>query len=765
MSGFPTSPSNGQQVTLNGVTYIYNSTKTAWLRNATTGANLTANSMTVAGNVSAAYFVGNGAFLTGIISGGGGNYSNTEVASYLTTHGGNISGTITTVSQPNITAVGTLGSLSVTGNVTAGGFSGPHYGSGAGLTSIPNSALTNSSLTINGTSASLGGTATITANAATLTGAELNSTVIASSLTSVGNLTALNSSGNISTTGYFIGNGAFLTGIVGAGSSTYSNTNVASYLTTYTGALGNLTSGITSAGTIQSTGIIYANANITSSTTSTGALVVTGGVGVSGSLRASAVYTNNYYYANGAAFTGNGVGGSGAYTVSNTAPVSPSVRDLWYEPDSDVLFMRINDGNADAWVDIFSQSLNTSSNLSVAGNGVVNGSVTINSSNFATAIVNGGLTGTGNIGSASTTFNYGYFNNLSVTANVTAAGFSGTHYGSGAGLTAIPNSALTNSSVTVNGTAISLGASGTVTANAATLTGTSLNSTVVASSLTSVGNLTALTVTGAATTGSLTVGNITINTTANTIATSTGTLVLDPNPTGSGGLVVIQGNLQVTGTTTTIDSTTLTVADLNITLANGAATAAAANGAGLTVAGANATLTYQSTADQWAFNKPVAVTGATAIVNAGTNGTGNIGASDQTFDTIFAKATTAQYADLAECYLADAAYAPGTVLEFGGEFEVTVAQDETQRIAGVVSTNPAYIMNHGLTGENVVQVALMGRVPVRVRGIVHKGDFMVSGGSGYARPTAYPKFGTVIGKALEDFNGVEGVIEVVVGRL
>jgi hypothetical protein len=427
---------------------------------------------------------------------------------------------------------------------------------------------------------------------------------------------------------------------------------------------------------------------------------------VSGGVRASAIYTNNYYYANGAAFVSSGVGGASAYTVSTTAPVSPSVRDLWYEPNSDILFMRINDGNADVWVDIFSQSLNTSSNLSVAGNGVVNGSVTINSSNFATAIINGGISGTGNIGSASNTFNYGYFDKL-----------------------------------------------------AGTLT------TVSQTNITSVGNLTALTVTGATTMGSLTVGNITINTTANTIATSTGTLVLDPNPAGSGGLVIIQGNLQVTGTTTTIDSTTLDVADLNITVAKGAATAAAANGAGLTVAGANATLTYQSTGDQWAFNKPVAVSGTTAIVNAGTSGTGNIGASGQTFDTIFAKATTAQYADLAECYLADAAYAPGTVLEFGGEFEVTVAQDETQRIAGVVSTNPAYIMNHGLTGENVVQVALMGRVPVRVRGIVHKGDFMVSGGGGYARPTAYPKFGTVIGKALEDFNGVEGVIEVVVGRL
>jgi hypothetical protein len=436
--------------------------------------------------------------------------------------------------------------------------------------------------------------------------------------------------------------------------------------------------------------------------------------------------------------------------------------------------MRINDGNADAWVDIFSQSLNTSSNLSVAGNGVVNGSVTINSSNFATAIINGGLTGTGNIGSASNTFNYGYFDKLAGTlttasqtnitsvGNLTALSSSGNitttgnvvatkFYGDGSNLTGLPAS-YGNTQVATYLPTYAGNISGTMT-------------TAAQPNITSVGNLTALTVTGATTMGSLTVGNITINTTANTIATSTGTLVLDPNPAGSGGLVIIQGNLQVTGTTTTIDSTTLDVADLNITVAKGAATAAAANGAGLTVAGANATLTYQSTGDQWAFNKPVAVSGTTAIVNAGTSGTGNIGASGQTFDTIFAKATTAQYADLAECYLADAAYAPGTVLEFGGEFEVTVAQDETQRIAGVVSTNPAYIMNHGLTGENVVQVALMGRVPVRVRGIVHKGDFMVSGGGGYARPTAYPKFGTVIGKALEDFNGVEGVIEVVVGRL
>ena len=128
-------------------------------------------------------------------------------------------------------------------------------------------------------------------------------------------------------------------------------------------------------------------------------------------------------------------------------------------------------------------------------------------------------------------------------------------------------------------------------------------------------------------------------------------------------------------------------------------------------------------------------------------------------------ATRAQYADLAENYLADNQYEPGTVLEFGGDYEVTLASDETRRVAGVVSTNPAYLMNDKLEGDNVVAVALQGRVPCKVRGSIRKGDLMVSGGNGYARPTHDPKIGTIIGKALEDFNGVEGVIEIVVGRI
>ena len=153
------------------------------------------------------------------------------------------------------------------------------------------------------------------------------------------------------------------------------------------------------------------------------------------------------------------------------------------------------------------------------------------------------------------------------------------------------------------------------------------------------------------------------------------------------------------------------------------------------------------------------------LVNSGANGVGNIGSSTTYFNTVFAKATSAQYADLAEKYTADAAYAPGTVVVFGGTAEVTVnAVDADRKVAGVVSTNPSYTMNSGLEGEHVATIALTGRVPCMVVGPVRKGDLMVAAGLGRARAEADPKVGSVIGKALEDFDGAEGTIEVVVGR-
>ena len=86
------------------------------------------------------------------------------------------------------------------------------------------------------------------------------------------------------------------------------------------------------------------------------------------------------------------------------------------------------------------------------------------------------------------------------------------------------------------------------------------------------------------------------------------TLTIDPAAVGDNtGTVVIAGNLQVDGTTTTVNSTTMTVDDLSITLGSGAANAAAADGAGIDVDGASATLYYRSTPDAWASNKKLLV--------------------------------------------------------------------------------------------------------------------------------------------------------------
>lgn len=219
--------------------------------------------------------------------------------------------------------------------------------------------------------------------------------------------------------------------------------------------------------------------------------------------------------------------------------------------------------------------------------------------------------------------------------------------------------------------------------------------------------------------------------------------------------MTVAGSLTVTGTTTTINSTTLDITDLNITVAKGAASSAAADGGGITVEGASATWTWNNSASAWQSNKTI-VPSANASLN--------LGSSSAWWGTLFGVSTQAKYADLAENYQADAHYHPGTVLEFGGSEEVTIAVEGTRRVAGVVSTNPAHVMNGGLTGPNVATLALTGRVPCNVIGPVAKGDLMVSAGFGYAKANNDPAIGQVIGKALADFTGAKGQIEVVVGR-
>lgn len=122
-------------------------------------------------------------------------------------------------------------------------------------------------------------------------------------------------------------------------------------------------------------------------------------------------------------------------------------------------------------------------------------------------------------------------------------------------------------------------------------------------------NSSGVTVTGTASATALSTGasGTGINISTNTIS-GPSTLTIDPAGVGNNtGTLVIAGNLQVDGTTTTINSTTVNVDDLNLTLASGAANAAAANGAGITIDGASATLTYVSAGDNWKFNKDLVI--------------------------------------------------------------------------------------------------------------------------------------------------------------
>ena len=150
------------------------------------------------------------------------------------------------------------------------------------------------------------------------------------------------------------------------------------------------------------------------------------------------------------------------------------------------------------------------------------------------------------------------------------------------------------------------------------------------------------------------------------------------------------------------------------------------------------------------------------------NGGYDLGTSILKFGTIYGTATSAQYADLAENYLADNDYDVGTVLVFGGEQELTTTKYKGDRkVAGVVSENPAHLMNSDLQGDHVTALALQGRTPCKVIGKVEKGDIIVTSAvEGYGMVDNNPTIGTVIGKAVgtKDDDG-HGIVEVVVGRV
>ena len=339
-----------------------------------------------------------------------------------------------------------------------------------------------------------------------------------------------------------------------------------------------------------------------------------------------------------------------------------------------------------------------------------------------------------------------------------------------------------------------------VVAPAGTLSGSALNSTVVSSSLTAVGTLTSLSVSGNAN-----IGNVgTAGQYVSTVATGTAPFVvssttqvanLNVATAGVAGTVTTaaQPNITSLGTLSTLSvSGNANVGNIGLASVVASATVSATgNGtfgnvitAGIVSATGNGTfgnVTATLFTGTLATSAQPNVTSLGTLSSLAVTGTASAGTLSSTVWTTGANTTAgtitgnltltagsklqATYADLAENYVADAEYEPGTVLVFGGEHEVTISSElNTTRVAGVVTTNAAYMMNSALEAEHVAGIALQGRVPCKVIGPIFKGDLLVSAGNGHAIANNEARAGTIIGKSLENFNDATGIIEVAVGR-
>ena len=640
------------------------------------------------------------------------NATNVIISGILTANiSGNISGnaatagTVTTNAQPNITSVGILSSLSVSGNITTGNLGGANsitgnyfIGSGNNLSNIQGAnisgavsyastansvALANvsgagniASINLDGsTSNVLYGNGVFAPAAATYGNSD-----VATFLGSYGSNT-ITTTGNVSV-GYIIGNGQALTGLTGA--------NVTGTVANATYALdaGNATNATsaTSATSATTAGTVTTNAqpNITSIGTLTS-------ISVSGNANVGNIGTGGLITATGNINAGNIItGGIVSATGNITAP-------FFIGNGSQLTGISVGAG---------SQIVNGNSSVTVAANSNVNISA-VGTPNVV-IITNTGANITGT---------------LSASGNVTAGNVSATLFtGNGQALTGLTGANVTGTvaNATFATSAGSATTAGTVTTNAQP-------------NITSTGTLTSLSVSGNITGGNLVTGGA-------VSATGNGTF-------GNVSATTFTGSLSGVATSATTAGTVTTNAQPNIT-SIGTLTSLSVSG--------NANVGNLNTANAGIIG------GNNVTFTTGSNT--NVGTFTGNFSLSAGSRLNATYADLAEYYEADAVYEPGTVLAFGGDKEVTLAQDGTNKVAGVVSTDPAYVMNMKCQGEHIVALALQGRVPTKVRGTINKGDMLVSGGDGYARPATSPVMGTVIGKSLENFTG-EGIIEVAVGRL
>ena len=594
----------------------------------------------------------------------------------------------------------------------------------------------------------------------------------------VANVAIVSATGNITSDTFFIGNGSQLTGVVAAAPTAISN------------------------GTTNITAAASGNANVSVAGTSNVAVFTTTGLDITGIVSASGNVL-------GAAFVGAGTGltGTAASLTAGTATSATSATTAGTVTTA-------AQGNI--------TSVGNLTSVSVVGNAVGGNLISLGAISASGAITAGGnVAGTFIIGDG------GFLSNVTATGNVAVTQIQdGTTVlridGSGGniimdvdgtanlmmfkpdGLELTGNANVTGNVNSANayltGRFIAAGnitggniTTGGLLVSTANVEGTNVNA---GQQMSAVGNITGGNVlTGGviSATGLITGGNISTTGNVNAVNVITSNSVINAeistsgNVTGAnlitGGLVSAVGNIRG-GNVVAVGIFSGPTANItgNVNAANVNATTLSATGnvnavdtylTGRFLAIGNVTGGNVTTAGLLVTTGNVrggnVISTGTVSASGNVNGgnlrtSGLISSAGTVTGTSFVGiATSARYADLAENYTADAEYAPGTVLEFGGDAEVTIASDESKRVAGIVSTQPAHLMNSHLTGEHVVALALIGRVPCKVRGTINKGDMLISGGDGYARAKETPVMGTVIGKALEASAG-DNIIEVVVGR-
>ena len=550
-------------------------------------------------------------------------------------------------------------------------------------------------------------------------------------ITSVGTLISLSVSGNV-TGNYFLGNGSQLTGLP----ATYGNANVVANIAALgsnpVSTTGNITGGKSGIGSAVLVNAIQTiGSNITGSSTSYGiynAPVIQSDVTNTAhynyalpSVAANVTISNirGYHVAATAWGANSTVATQAGFSVgSGLGVTSAAATNYAFQSLVNIGNTTANNyafyagGTANSY---FNGNIAATKDVSVTGNSVTGGTASVTGITFLKNTVYYGANSIQNIAADDTTL---YLRG-------TAFAFQNA------------GASLTKAQIDTNGNILTGGivsAAGNITGNYILGNGSFLTGVGVSSfgNANVVANVAALGSNPVSTTGNIT-GNVGIFTTHNGTTFSASGNITGGNVLFGSGVVSGTGNITGNiGTFTTHNGTTFSASG-NITGGN------LSVGTGSVSAG--------------------------NLFNNNANGVGNIGTSLTYFNTVFAKATSAQYADLAENYLADAPYLPGTVVSIGGDAEVTKSSvDADGTVIGVVSTNPAYHMNAGLAGGHVVAVALTGRVPCRVTGPVKRGSIMVSNGDGTARAEESPKAGTIIGKALTSFNGNTGVIEVVIGR-